>query len=145
MLNYDEYTMKDYISNYKETDITFDKLYLKEVISSDNGKMIITSDCILDKYSGELDKLKTKYTIGESERQVLMYNPKALSYKLYGTTELWFLLLYANQMHSASEFCKETINVYAESIIAYIVEIINLETTIIESNRTAVNTELLNT
>lgn len=49
------------------------------------------------------------------------YKPEYLSYSLYGTTDLWYLILFLNEMKDPMEFCTPSINVPAEN---YIIEII---------------------
>ena len=56
------------------------------------------------------------------------YRPKMLSYDLYGTTELWFLLLNLNGCKSIMEFTPKKIKFYdPDRLKSYINEILVLE------------------
>jgi len=42
--------------------------------------------------------------LSDAECRIYKLNPKKLSYKIYDTTEIWFLILLANNIKSVTEF-----------------------------------------
>lgn len=134
-MTYKEATLSEYISSYNQTDITFASLHLKEKDTADSGDAIILlSDNIITKYKGDLEDHVTLVTLTTTEFNKYQYNPKVLSYDLYGTTELWTLILDLNQLYSTAEFSINPIKLYDTSILNYIGAILNLEKPIIDSN-----------
>ena len=81
--------------------------------------------------------------LSDKELARFKYNPKALSYYLYGTTELWFLILRLNEMYSISEFSNDTIKLYSNTILRKISEILNAEEDRRNVNEDEVNEAIL--
>ena len=75
----------------------------------------------------ELKDIKVKITLSNEEYSKYRYNPKVLSYDIYGTTELWFLILEANELHSINEFNSRTIYLFKTDIVEKMTRILNLE------------------
>ena len=75
----------------------------------------------------ELKEIKIKVTLDENEYSKYRFNPKLLSYDIYGTTELWFLILEANELHSISQFDIKTIYLFSTDIVEKMTRILNLE------------------
>ena len=74
-----------------------------------------------------------------------MYNPKRLSFDLYGTTELWALLLDINELVSVAQFNLQTLKVFSGSILDKLQRILNLEQEFIDQNAEDVADALLKT
>jgi len=72
----------------------------KEIV---NGSEFIVSN-ILDDYLAELKELSVNVNITSEEAEDYMYNPKKLSYKLYKTTELYWVILKINDIADVHEF-----------------------------------------
>src|SRR5574343_232748 len=134
-MDYKESTISEYSKAYSDTDITFNSLHYKEKNSVDDStSLILLNDSILDKYRNDLaEKIVTK-TLTNEEINKYQYNPKRLSFDLYGTTELWGLLLEINQLQSVTEFNINPVKVYDGSIISYINSIFSLEKPFIDQN-----------
>lgn len=134
-MDYKESTISEYSKAYSDTDITFNSLHYKEKDSVDDStSLILLNDSILDKYRNDLaEKIVTK-TLTNEEINKYQYNPKRLSFDLYGTTELWGLLLEINQLQSVTEFNINPVKVYDGSIISYINSIFSLEKPFIDQN-----------
>lgn len=135
MLMGSESTFKKYIANYESESLNKDKLQLKEVYTK-NNKNIIVPDCnIFTEYKEDLESIIKTYTMSDSEKIKWAYNPKLLSYELYGTTEFWFLILSINELHSATEFNINPIKIFDTSLPNILGRILNLETNSISENR----------
>ena len=80
--------------------------------------------------------MKKNYSdLSDKEYEKYKYKPKILSYDLYGTTELWFLLLHANELYSESEFNTKRCFVYNVQVLSKLTEILNVEAENIKKNR----------
>ncbi len=138
-------TIKDYISKYQTDDVVLSSFFLKEVLNTETGKNLIVNDrSLLSKYLPELESSKVKVQLSNSEYRKYRFNPKRLSYDLYGTTELWFLILDANELHSITQFDLQVVSLYDTSILSKMSRIFNLEKEIREQNDEEVNKALLN-
>lgn len=138
------YRISDEVKNNHDEDITLSKCYFKEVATRDDGSYIIfNSDNILQKYFDELRQTMYTKTFTEEEFRKYKYNPKVLSYDLYGNTELWFLILYMNQMKSVTEFNRMTIKIFYSSILGKINEIMDMEAVNIRSNQDKLTKSLI--
>ena len=121
-------TITDYITQYNNEDITFSEFFLKQVFTTDAGKkLLINFENIMIKYMPELKDLKVKVTLSNEEYSKYKYNPKLLSYDIYGTTELWFLILEANELHTISQFNSKTLYLFQTDILNKAARILNLE------------------
>lgn len=129
-----EYTIKEFIDNYAIDDVTFNTVFLKDVFNTPNGKMIVNGSSVLDRYRNELSQYKTKLKLTSEEYRKYQYNPKVLSYDIYGTTEFWFLILHANELTSVSQFDMEQPYVYTGVIASVITSALNLEKDYIDYN-----------
>lgn len=134
-----EARISDYIDSYRDLEISFDHLYLKEKATLSEDASGINSAIILgerytDKYKSDLDDLAISKTFTRDEIFKYKCNPWVLSFDLYGTTEFWFLLLDLNDMSSATEFTRSTVKVYNSSLPDVIDAIMANEELFIDNN-----------
>jgi hypothetical protein len=73
-----------------------------------NNKLIISEPHIFYEYEELILKNCVEVVIYEK----FFYRPEYLSKELYGTPDLWYLLLWINKMTSIHDFNKLTINVF---------------------------------
>jgi len=76
---------------------------------------------VLDQYKGFLSQFLIKVKCPES----LYYHPEVVAKKIYGSVDLWYLIMMFNPIPSAAEFNSPVINVFDPSKIQYINRIIN--------------------
>lgn len=139
-----EPTVKEYINNYNNEEITSSSFFLKQVFSSENNrKMIVNFNNLIIKYMPELKEIKVKVTLSNEEYAKYKYNPKVLSYDIYGTTELWFLILEANELHSITQFDSKTIYLFRTDIVEKLGRILNLEIDTKNYNEEEISSQLL--
>ena len=137
-------TIKQYIANYNSEEIISSAYYLKKVFeSSNNRKMLLNFDNLVIKYMPELKDSKVKITLNNEEYEKYKYNPKLLSYDIYGTTELWFLILEANELYSATQFNNKTIYLFQADIVEKMCRILNLEMESKNYNEEEISSSLL--
>jgi hypothetical protein len=139
-----DYLIDDFIKSYKEESLSFPTLHLKEVNNKlDNSKIVLLSDSIMDKYTDILDDYVITKTLTDTEFNKYQCNPKLLSYDLYGTVELWFLLLNVNQITSSTQFRINPIKIYTREILRIVQSVLNLEKPITDVNEEEIKKALL--
>ena len=112
-------TMDRYIEEGKSLVFSRDTNLLK----ARYGDAIVPAQSLVCRYYDALKPHIVEKTFTEEEMKRYKYNPRFLSYDLYGTPELWADLLYINNMVSVSSFNKSTVKVFPTNIIDLIIEI----------------------
>lgn len=121
-------TIRDYVESYAVDDMTHDKLYFQQVFEDKSGKkMVVNERGLMLRYTAEFLSTKRKYTFTDLEYRRYRYNPKLLSFDLYGTTELWSLLLNLNELTSTTQFDLKTLYIFPPYIVDRIQRMMNLE------------------
>lgn len=144
-----ESEIKEYIEDYSDLDISYNKLFTKEKNTFTAGdqpeEVLMIGDSILKKYKKDLDDIIETRTFTYEEQRKYYYNPWRLSYDMYGSVEYWFLILEANNLYSATEFSQETIKVYDSSLPALVEAILALEEEFIDANEEEIDNDDLGT
>jgi hypothetical protein len=130
----EESTVSEFITDYSDQQISVSTLCYKEVITSQDQKIVIPQSSILSKYDPILKEHLMTRTLTEEEVNKYYYNPKRLSYDLYGSVEYWELLLHANQIFSITEFSINPVKVYDQGVLSVISDILNIEKDSIAEN-----------
>lgn len=107
-------TMIDSIEKQEELSINYRILhiYTKMHNIESNDSLVIPIDSIVNKYR---DFLRDSIRIAKmTDEEWLTYRlrPKSLSYRLYGTTEFWHVLLLLNGCKSTMDFDLKTVKYY---------------------------------
>ena len=138
------YTLSNFIREYGVEDLRVDAFHLKEVFFQDgmNHKIVVNGDNIADKYAIELEENKKTVEFTTKEYYKYRFNPKMLSYDLYGTTELWFFILMANEIYTISEFDFKKLKLYDASIISKLNRMLELDKEFLEINSMEVMKEI---
>lgn len=97
--------------------------------------MIIPTTSVFDSYMDFIIPITQTITLTEEEYAKYRMRPKLLSYTLYGTVELWFLLLKINRMQSSMEFNKRELKVIKPSQIDLINKIMVFNNERLEKSR----------
>ena len=116
-------TLKDYFKSSKNSGYKMSNYFLPGVFTNRNVSSKILDESILIPYEDHLNEYRKTYTFTNEEFRKYKYNPWKVSAEIYGTTELWFLVLHSNQMYSASEFCKQTVTMYTNDVLKLLQEI----------------------
>ena len=138
------WTLDDFIREYGSEDLRVDAFHLKQVFWEEGKmkhKMIVNSDNIADKYAVELEENKRSIELNTKEYYKYRYNPKLLSYDIYGTTELWFFILMANELYTAIEFNLHKLVLFDSAIITKLNRMIELDSEFLEINSMEVKEE----
>ena len=130
------YTLSDFIREYSVEDLRVDAFHLKEVFFQ-NGmkhKIVVNGGNIADKYSAELEENKKIVEFTTKEYYKYRYNPKLLSYDVYGTTELWFFILMANEIYTITEFDLRKVKMFDAAIISKLNRMLELDKEFLDIN-----------
>ena len=92
---------------------------------------IIFGFSILKKYEHILKRELIPYKIDKS----MYYKPEYVSFQLYNTTDLWYALLFVNDMVSATDFDRPEILVFSPLFVETLNKIINNERRMIDSQK----------
>lgn len=123
MANNPEYTssIKEYIQSEPTVNINCDSFNIYDKI---DGLSIISYNVLNDYKKELLDASFFADFTDNIDYQYYRYRPKLLSYDLYGTTELFFILLFINDIYDVKDFDKKTIRIIKKdklsSILSYI-------------------------
>ena len=123
-------TITELIEWGKNEEISYRNLHTEAYINDlDNDRIIkIPLNDTMSAYRYFLDPYLIEFELHDEELQLYQFKPKSLSYKLYGTTELWALLLMINNCISKIDFNKKKIKVLdPKNIKSFINEVLILE------------------
>ena len=138
------WTLSDFISEYSIEDLRIDAFYLQQVFWDKNKmthKVVVNENSIADKYANELEENKHIVELTTKEYYKYRYNPKLLSYDIYGTTELWFFILMANELYSISEFDLRKVVLFDTAIITKLNRMLEMDAEFLEINSMEVKQE----
>lgn len=127
-------TIKKFIQNFQNDTVTIDKLQIKNIEVYENRKLILPWEDILKKYRGDLESHIQTITMTDQQQRRWMYNPKVMSYDLYGTTELWFTIVQLNEVYSTTQLNMNPIKAYSASILKVLSRIYALEKPLLDEN-----------
>jgi hypothetical protein len=95
------YTLTDYIKNGKQDELTYNTFSILRSVNS----ITFSEQCITDYYMEDLKKqCDTIKEITEEEKARYKYRPDLLSYDLYGSVQLDFIILLCNGIIDPKEF-----------------------------------------
>ena len=117
----ESYTMEQFISLGRKVSLTYDRYSFKELLS--NGPEISILNVVND-YMREIKENSLLVKFSESEYRKYRFKPKILSYDVYGTQDLYYVILLANGIIDEKEFdftellmpTTDTMNTYMSAI-----------------------------
>lgn len=128
-------TLEEFISAFNTESVRVSSFMLKDVASSDGTRqIIIAGNSIVTKYLPELLEDAETITLTNEEFYKYKYNPKRLSYDVYGTTELWSMILDLNELYSATQFNLRTLKLFKASAFTKFERLISLDEYIVKQN-----------
>ena len=100
---------------------------------------IYSSDNVLYTYLEDIKSFAIDYTFTEEEYQKYKYRPKLLAYDIYGSTELYFVILAINDTCNIKDFKKRKIRLLYKSDLSDLLNrIMETETNRLSLNRKAI-------
>lgn len=126
--------LSDFGSYAKSLDISHGKLHLKSKLNFSDDNIIVNSTALTNKYWDYIINATYKITLTDEEFIEYRYQPKKYCYRVFGTTELWSLLLKVNNMISVAEFNTKSFLTFNDNIFTILNEILILEDDAIAEN-----------
>lgn len=135
-------TINQFVESENNKSIRFPKFFYQKVISDGNLQVVLNYQSIMDRYIQYIRAYITDIELTQEEIRKYQYNPKRLSYHLYGNTAYWWSILLANQIHSIAELDFERDNivrVFTREGITAIGNVLSVDKTFINENASEVN------
>lgn len=131
------YSLETWISDFRnQLNVVSDFIH-KDALSDGTTVTQIMSESVLSKYDTELRPYLTRVKLTDAERHNYQQNPRLLALDLYGAPEFWYLILYANELHSMLEFDLAEVRFYRIGVIDVLNQIRQLEADIKDENEQA--------
>lgn len=110
-------TMTEQISNIKSMEISYRVLHpTMKLTDKQSGRTIeIPFMSLVNKYKDFLSKAVEEVELDDALQLKYQYNPKGVSFDLYGTTELWDVILILNNAKSIIDFTPKKLKYYNSS------------------------------
>lgn len=93
-------TIEDFIEAGKDVTITYYNLSILQQVDN----IQYSTENVLYDYMDELSKMAVNVVMTDNEYNKYCYKPKLLSYDVYGSTELYFVILALNNMCDIKDF-----------------------------------------
>lgn len=136
-------TLEDFITLGKSgANITYYNYSVLQVENTTDGKMQIqfVQDNIVNDYMEILQDNAVKVELNQDEQNKYYYNPDLLSYDIYGSTELDFIILKLNGIIDPKDFDLPKIKlIQADTLIELLSDIYNAESKHLLTNRRLYN------
>lgn len=101
------FTLDQFADSKSSNDISYYSMSLLEKDPNTNIEYDVFN--VVSDYMNELKKMSHSVTLSETEYYTYRFKPKLLAKYLYGNTELYFIILWLNDMWSVKDFNLRTI------------------------------------
>lgn len=135
-------TIDQFIQTEQNKSVKYPNYYYQKVISEDDLHVIMNHQSIMDRYVQYIRDYLTEIELTQEEMRKYRYNPKRLSFNLYGTTSYWWSIIFANQIHSLTEFDfsrDNVIKVFTREGISAFSTVLSVDKTFISENQSEVS------
>lgn len=128
-------TIQDFIDCYNSKNISYESTSLFQ--NFEHGTMI--SYNIFNDYIEELNELCVTVSLSDEEYNRYVYRPKILAYDIYGSTELFFIILMMNNICNVKDFDFKKVKLLKVSDLEkFISAVYNSEKYTLELNRSKI-------
>lgn len=125
------FTLDQFADSKSSNSISYYSMSLLEkakiVNPADMSELYIEYDVfnVVSDYMNELKAMATEVTLSDNEYYTYRFKPKLLAHYLYGNTELYFIILWLNDMWSVKDFNLRKIKLIKNSELAEALSKIN--------------------
>lgn len=102
MLPEETYTIEQFIKSDVDNNISYEVLCFLNKISDDNDKIITYN--VLNDYLSEIMDLTVTVEFSDTEYLKYRFKPKLLANNVYGDSELFYIILYLNNIYNVKDF-----------------------------------------
>lgn len=132
------YTLEQFISMKNTDDMTYNNFSIYGII---DGQKILESN-LIDEYLDELVKISSIVELNIDEYKKYKFAPDLLAYDVYGSTQLDFIVLAANDMADPKDFNLKKLKLPSASRLrSYLNEVYNSNSNWINKNRYDISKE----
>ena len=129
-------SVEEFVELGMADDITYENYSILAEITGHNVNIRFPEHNVIYDYLKELKKNTVLLEFDDENYIKYRYNPKKLAFDVYGSTELYFVILAINGMCSFKDFNKKKIKVlYKHDMNALLTSIYNAEEDYISKNR----------
>ena len=133
-------TIKDFIDMGDTDDITYANFSILVKCIGENSIVQYAQDNIIYDYLPELNERTVTLTMTDNEFIKYRYKPKLLAYDLYGSTEVYFVIMALNGICNIKDFNKKKLKLlYKSDLLELLNEIYSAESDYILYNRVHLN------
>ena len=133
-------TIEEFIDIGDTDDITYSQFSILVKCIGENSIIQYAQDNIIYDYLDELKEDAVEYEFTDDEYVKYRYKPKLLAYDLYGSTEIYFVIMALNGMCNIKDFNKRKLRLLYRSIMIELLnEIYSAESDYIKYNRLHLN------
>ena len=133
-------TIEEFIDMGDTDDITYSQFSILVKCIGENSIIQYAQDNIIYDYLEELKEDAVEYEFTDDEYVKYRYKPKLLAYDLYGSTEIYFVIMALNGMCNIKDFNKRKLKLlYRSRMIELLNEIYSAESDYIKYNRLHLN------
>ena len=136
------YRLSDFINLKDNDEFTYDK-YALYMQSYNVEHIIYSSNNSIYTYLDEMKDRSVIYTFSDEEFRKYQYRPKLLAYDLYGSTELYFIILALNDTCNIKDFNKRKVRLmFRQDLSDILSQIFNAESNRLYLNRQTIRFDL---
>lgn len=117
------FTLDQFADSKSSNDISYYSMSLLEKDPQNNIEYDVFN--VVSDYMNELKAMAKEVELTETEYYTYRYRPKILAHYLYGNSELYFIILWLNDMWSAKDFNLKKIKLIKNSDLAQALSSIN--------------------
>lgn len=117
------YTIEDFVSSSPSSQLSYYKLSLLEKDSEHHIEYDVYN--VLSDYISELKDMSVSVEFTDAEYYTYRFRPKLLADYLYGNGELYFIILWINDMWSVKDFNSRKIKIIKRSSLTNLLSKIN--------------------
>ena len=133
-------TIEEFIDMGDTDDITYANFSILVKCIGENSIVQYAQDNIIYDYLPELNERTVTLTMTDNEFIKYRYKPKLLAYDLYGSTEVYFVIMALNGMCNIKDFNKKKLKLlYKSDLLELLNEIYGAESGYILYNRVHLN------
>lgn len=108
-------TIEEFVKSGKSVSLSYKSFSFLETMSNNTQVSVLD---VLHDYMDELRNASILVKLSEAEYRKYMYKPKLLCYDIYGSPELYFVILLINDMADVKEFNKRTFRMLSKNAMS---------------------------
>lgn len=129
-------SLEDFISAGNSDALTYSNFSIYHRCDKDEN-VLLAIDNVLYDYFDELKSLCKNVELTDAELIKYKYKPKLLAYDVYGSTQLYFIIMMINGIYDIKDFKRKRIKlIYKDDLTDFLKQVGTAENAYISKNRT---------